>query len=422
VKVLLIAEAANPEWSSVPLVGWSLAIALRARVDAHIVTHLRNRAAIERAGLVEGRDFTALDTDRQAQFWLRLGPLLRRNRGLGWTTEMAIAAFAYRHFEAALWERFGAAIQAHEYDLVHRITPLSPTVVSTIAPKCAQAGVPFLLGPLNGGAPWPAAFDAARRREGEWLSYVRGAYKWMPGHSAMLRSASRILVGSRHTEADIPAALRARCVYLPENAVDPARFSVPPQSTFVAPLRAVFVGRLVPYKGPDMLLEAAEPLLAAGRMSIDIVGDGPLGVELRAWVSARGLNAQVRFHGWVAHGEVQSVLAQSHVFAFPSIREFGGGAVLEAMMMGVVPLVVDYAGPGELVDDQVGYRVALRTRAAVVAGFRTRLAQLCDDLSPLAALGAAGRARVLERFTWASKAEQICALYAEVVGDVRRAA
>src|SRR5262249_37964984 len=160
-----------------------------------------------RAGLEPGKDFTAVDSEGVVRpLWLLTSML--RGRAGGWTTGAAITAIGYPWFEHLLWKQFGPALRARRFDLVHRVTPLSPTTPRLLAERCRRIGLPFLLGPLNGGVPWPRAFDAARRQEREWLSYVRGAYKLLPGYRDTLRHASAVLVGSRDTWAQIPDSWR----------------------------------------------------------------------------------------------------------------------------------------------------------------------------------------------------------------------
>jgi glycosyltransferase involved in cell wall biosynthesis len=411
IRALLIAEAANPEWSSVPLIGWSLSTAIAKEIDAHIVTQIRNRDAFVRAGLKEGVDFTAIDSEAiERPFW-KLASWLRGGQGLGWTTQTALSSLSYPYFEYLVWKQFGARIRQGDFDVVHRITPLTPTAPSSLAKRCASAGVPFVLGPLNGGVPWPEGFDGERRREKEWLSYVRAAYRLLPGIRRTYRLATKVLAGSRFTQGDLPAAYRDKYIYMPENGIDPERFWRKAQSHDAGPLRAAFVGRLVPYKGPDMLLESALELLRSGSMTIDIVGDGPLMPELRAFVQKHNLEKVVTLHGWVANEQVQDILCQCEVLAFPSIREFGGGVVLEAMALGVVPIVVDYAGPGELVTGETGLKIPIGTRESIVAGFRETLTRLSEDRSELAALSRNACDQVQKRFTWPAKARNICAIY-----------
>jgi len=411
IRVLAIAEAANPEWTSVPLVGWSLANALRKVADVRLVTQIRNRFAILSAGLKENEDFTSIDSEAVMKPIWRLSTLLRGGTGKGWTTVMAANLLGYYYFEYLVWRMFKKSISNGDFDVVHRITPLSPTMPSLMAKKCKSANVPFVLGPLNGGVPWPKGFDDARRKEKEWLSYIRGVYKFMPGYRSTLRSSAALLIGSRGTFVQIPEKYYSKCVYLPENAVDPNNFSETIKVKSKHQLRACFVGRLVPYKGPDMLIEAALPLLHSNRIKLDIIGDGPMMPVIQKMVREQRIDNQVILHGWIEHSKLQKQMCKAQIFAFPSIREFGGGVVLEAMALGLVPVVVDYAGPGELVTENTGFKVPLGSRGDIIISFRSILEKISSNLNILNDISKLAVSRVNEFFTWDVKAKQVAKVY-----------
>jgi glycosyltransferase involved in cell wall biosynthesis len=386
--------------------------------DVHLVTQVRNRAAILRAGLSEGKDFTAIDSEKVAARMHKLSGLLRGGAGKGWTTVMALNAVSYAYFEKLVWERFGDELKAGEYDLVHRLTPLSPTLPSKIAARCRQIDTPFVWGPINGGVAWPKAFDAARRAEREWLSYLRGAYKLLPGYRATRQNAAALIVGSTATLEQVPDPYRDRCVYIPENAIDPRKFQARRTRGRLSggPVKLVFVGRLVPYKGADMLLEAAAELVRAGRVTVTLIGDGPERGKLEKLVEDQQLADGVTLVGWVEHEQLAGALAEHDVFAFPSIREFGGAVVLEAMAVGLVPVVCDYGGPGELVTDATGYRLPMTSRKGIVEALKAALTQIADDPAALEPMAAAAQRRVEANFTWSAKARQVAEVYSWVLG------
>src|SRR5262249_23000329 len=157
-----------------------------------------------------------------------------------------------------------------------------------------------------------------------------------------------------------------KCVYIPENGVDLDRLQLARNRSACLPLRGAFVGRLVPYKGADMLLEAAADFLRRGELELDIIGDGPQRTLPQEIVWRLRIQDSVRLHGWTPHTEVSNKLRTCHFMALPSIREFGGGVVVEAMALGVTPIVADYAGPSELVDEKTGIRVPFQDEKSLV--------------------------------------------------------
>jgi glycosyltransferase involved in cell wall biosynthesis len=412
---LLIAEAANPEWTSVPLIGWSLYQALASVTDVHLVTHIRNKGALIRAHRIEGSDFTAIDNERIASPLHKLAIRLRGGANKGWTTITALQSIAYYSFEWAVWRKFGHRLTAREFDLVHRITPLSPTSQSIIARRLKSINVPFVIGPLNGGVPWPRHFIRRQYAEREWLSTMRGLYKLLPGYRSTRRDSTAILVGSKHTCKEMPTWAQYKCVYMPENGVDLGRFSHPRDHRASIPLNGAFVGRLVPYKGADMLLEAAADFLRNRQLKLHIIGDGPERPFLEATIDRLGLREVVYFHGLVPHAEVPKLLRVCDFMALPSVREFGGGVVLEAMALGVTPIVADYAGPSELVDEATGIRIAFTDRQSLIDGMRRTIGELIRTPHLLDTFGRAGRRKVIEKFTWEEKARRIVDIYHAVL-------
>jgi glycosyltransferase involved in cell wall biosynthesis len=416
-RVLVVAEAANPEWVSVPLVGWSIAAALRDVADVHIVTQVRNRAAIARAGLIEGRDFTSIDTEPLMRPLWALASALRGGAGKGWTMVTAMQSLSYPLFEWMIWRRFGKRIKASEFDIVHRVTPLSPTAPSILAARCARAGVPFVMGPINGGVPWPKGFNKERHKEREWLSYVRSLYKLLPGIRNTWRKASAIVVASMHTQSELPRATRPKLVYIPENAVDFKQFGAQLETSRYDRLDLCFIGRLVPYKGPDIALDAAQQLLRDGRARLTIIGDGPMMATLSDQVHQLGVTDAVKFTGWLKHSDVAKVARENSIFLFPSVREFGGGVVIEAMALGLVPIVVDYGGPGEIVTSDTGFRLPIGDRQSLVANAAALLNELAENRGDLARFAANGLERVQSLYTWKRKAEQLSEVYEWVCGE-----
>jgi glycosyltransferase involved in cell wall biosynthesis len=418
-RILLVAEACNPTWTSVPLVAYSLARALAARNDLAVtlVTQVRNLKSLESDPIADLVHLQIIDNEFFGRPFFVVGEWLRGGSQLSWTTSTAAAWPAYIVFEKMVHRRFGGDLRAHSFDLIHRLSPLTPTVGSPLA---SASNVPMLIGPLNGGLPWPADYPDLRKREREWLVRVRGMYRWLPYYRSTYRSARGVIAGSWHTATEIPTWFQGRRYYMPENGFDPER--IPLSGGWTAPkngerFRFVTVGRLVPYKGFDLILQAMAQSTELRRYSeLIVIGDGPSRAALEAQASDLGLSSIVTFAGWVEHAKLQEHLRSAQAFAFPSLREFGGGVVVEAMACGLPPIVVNYGGPGEIASDECGIRLPMAPRQELVDRLSEAMVTLLSDPERCRRMSSAGLERVRRRFSWPQKAAQIVAIYRDMLG------
>ena len=121
-----------------------------------------------------------------------------------------------------------------------------------------------------------------------------------------------------------------------------------------APHRVLAVGRLDPRKGYEYLIRAVARLVAHGiPIELELVGDGPAGPALRALSGELGLDAHVRFRGWLHFTEVRRAMSEATIFVHPSsgIGDAKPNVIEEAMAIGVPVIASRVAGIPELLDD-----------------------------------------------------------------------
>jgi glycosyltransferase involved in cell wall biosynthesis len=414
-KVLALADACNPEWPSLPVVGYQYAKALAAHIELTVVTQIRNRPNIEKVGMGSAA-IAYVDTEKIAAPIYSLGTKLRGGNAKAWTLQVAMDYPSYLAFEHSAYRKFKDHLSSGHFDIVHRITPMSPALPSPIA---QWSQTPFVLGPLNGNLPWPKEFMAEQLREREWMRGLRRAYKYLPYSRSTFARSRAILAAFDHTIADLPVDAKPRSINFPEVGINPTLFWRPHRTNRTR-LTILYAGRIVPLKLVDVVVQAFAESETLRRHRLIIAGDGPERAAIEELIQKHDLSDCVEVLGNVPQARVAELMRESDIFAFPSIRELGAGVVIEAMACGMACVVADYGGPAALIQDGCGIKVALGNRAQILNGFRTQLEYLVRNPECVERLGAAAHQHAMTHYSWDTKAKKTVEIYNWVLGRSQR--
>jgi glycosyltransferase involved in cell wall biosynthesis len=168
------------------------------------------------------------------------------------------------------------------------------------------------------------------------------------------------------------------------------REGLSPQATTLAdrspgaPLRLLYVGRLTPEKGVDVLLQAVA--CSSCPLEVDVVGQGPSEAYLKGLAAALGIEKAVRFHGWVSQPKIRDFYAAAHAFVHPARwPEPAGRTVMEALALGLPVITSDVGGPPTIAGD-----AALTFAAGNVRDLSEKIETLAADPSLSRRMSAAG--------------------------------
>ena len=256
-----------------------------------------------------------------------------------------------------------------DFDLVH-IHGLYDLIGPAVGHYCLRAGVPYVLEPLGMSRPYDRSFLLKRA----WLRLF-GA--------PLFRHAAKVIATSLQEEREFledglpqpQVALRYNGVDLDDFATLPTRgafratWGIPPDEPIV-----LFLGRLIPRKGVDMLIAAfARACPERGRLVVaGPEGEPGLVAQMQALAHAEGVEARTIFSGPLYGVDKKSVLVDCDVFVLPSRYENFANSVAEAIACGRPVIVSDQCGISEFVEGKVGL-VIPREQNALTAALRLLL-------------------------------------------------
>jgi len=412
-RVLLSAYQCGPGEGSVSQIGWEWFSRLAEHSAVTLVTHIRNQQVLSAQRLpAADAQIVYVDTEAFA------GPLYRLASRLFPRSQHAV--FLISSLDFFVFDRQAVRLlvrmqkQGRQWDLVHCVTPVSPIA----SPTLHRLGLPVLLGPWNGGLPSPSTFPEFMKQDSAWLYPVRNLGRIAEFVNRGIADSAMILTATDATRNSIPEPYRNKCHRMLENGVDLSVFRAmpwpsPPKVENL--LRVVFVGRLVPFKGVSMLLDAVKTISGSIPVELVIIGEGPERAQLEAHAAALELSPPVRFQGHRTLSDVSAAIRAAHIFCLPSVRESGGAVLLEAMASGRPVVAVRYGGPAELVTDDVGRAIAPVGREYVIQELSKTLRDVAERPEVWRLKGLAGRKRSEQEFSWDAKIAQALLLYERLI-------
>ncbi len=405
-KILLSAYACHPEDVSEPGVAWRQVASLvkRGRFNITLLTRSKNVGPIRDALRFEGYEANVIGIDLPgwARFWKR-GHLTRHIYYYIWQL------IAYR-----VAQRLDREVS---FDVVHHISFMS--VRTNMVPFLRP---PSIVGPVGGAQLPPKGFGSILRDpiKERLRTFTIFMMRISPLWRSFVAKANLIILANRDNLWIIPEHKRFKCVVRQIGWSDDSNphemVSRRNNSSTDKTIRLYWGGRLVGWKGLEILLRALSHVRNKDvDFFLNITGKGPNEAYYKQLVKDIDLAKFVRFHDWIGFDHVHEMQAAADIYVFTSLHETTGTALMEMMAMGKPIVVIDHAGPGEIISDECAMKVPVNSGVdAAIRSCADHIVTLSRDPELRQHFGYAAKERLSTVYSWDAYMDFVEKQYAEL--------
>ncbi len=320
--------------------------------------------------------------------------------------------YPHFYFRARRWIK-DALGQGERFDLLHQIMPMATRFPS----PCAGLGVPFILGPVGGGVATPKGFRDELGTEPFFMrlrDLDRARLRYDPLLRKTYKEAAAVVCCSPYVADHLRDIPIKRIVVEYEVGIETV--SEPEAKTLNPPgkLNMLYVGRIIRTKGLRDAIRALVKLNDLPEVTLTAAGSGEDLDACKAEAEKLGVASRVTFLGRLPRDDLEHFYQTADLLLFPSFREPTGGVLFEAMRHGLPAIVATTGGPGHIVTDDCGLRVAPITPDQFSTEIAGAIRRMAADPDMRQAMGEAARRRITALGLWETKLARMVGLYDEI--------
>ena len=410
-RILISAYGCEPNKGSEQGVGWHWVLELAKTQELWVITRINNQQGIESAlpaSLVERIHFIYYDLP------VFVKRFKRKEKGL---------YFYYALWQWGAYKRAKQLLKEINFDFSMHLTFGSmwmPTFMHKLP-------IPFLWGPIGGGESVPPGYIKTLSKYSRFFQYARQILIRSSAFNPLIvgpaKKAHAIIARTEDSQKVIPKKYQHKVKVMLETGMSDEvlnKFIPPADLPPTAQIEIIYTGRLVAFKNVAAAIHAlALVIQRCNNVRLTIVGDGPQRKSLSQLTNKVGIFDNVRFVGTATQAEVIEKLQQSDIFIYPSLREAGTWALMEAMAVGLPVICLDTSGMHVITDDDCAIRIKPSTPEKTIEKMSEAILLLAGSAKLRQEMGRCGRCRIAEHFTWPSKGFFMQELLVELEGQAK---
>lgn len=410
-NVLINAYAVSPNWGSEPGLGWNWIVNLSRYCNLFVITEGEWRDAIEKK---------VAELPQRDNIHFFYNPVSPEIREMCWNQGDWRFYKHYREWQEKTLKIAREIIAEHRIDIIHQLNMIGFREPGSL---WKIKDIPFVWGPVGGYGWTTLKFLSGQPKGVAAKAIVKNLInslqaRFYPLSNNAMKHAAYVLAANSNVYRYIKAHKRKDVILMNETGCYvkqmPVKFDAEKRSFDI-----LWVGKFAYRKQLVLALKtlaALKLMLKEGfeRIRLRVVGDSPdeKTIEL---VDELGIAGNVEWVGKIPNPRVHEMMQQSDLFLFTSIDEGTPHVVLEAIQNNLPVACFDTCGQGDVVNERVGVKVALKNAKESPVDFAAAIIPLIEKKEKLRELKENCASRQTE-LSWESKIMQMVEIYEKAVG------